>query len=203
LRDHAVGEIPPEFEAAFQQNFDWAKEFALVEDKGKGKAVDLNHSSWEAEFDAVQRNHDPKSTTINFEEKEQLEDLWNTLRDNLTDTDDVQNILDDPSGWETEFADLNAVAAPQLGPYTFEPNNPYMTHPDPMTEGLRLVDEGGSLSEAALAFEAAVQKNEANSRAWMMLGNVQAQNEKEEPAIRALEKAIQVDPANLEAYMVK
>ncbi|KAF9971289.1 Peroxisomal membrane signal receptor PTS1, partial [Modicella reniformis] len=201
-RDHVVGDIPPEFEAAFQKNFDWANEFALAEDKGKSKAVD-NHASWEAEFDAIQQhNGETKpASTINFEENEQLEDLWNTLRDNLTDTDDVQNILDDPTSWETEFSDLNSVAAPHLGPYTFELNNPYLTHPDPMVEGIRLTEEGGSLSEAALAFEAAVQQDESNSRAWMMLGNVQAQNEKEEPALRALEKSIQVDPTNLDAYM--
>jgi len=37
--------------------------------------------------------------------------------------------------------------------------------------------------------------------AWVMLGSAQAQNEKEAPAIRALEQAIKVDPANLEALM--
>ncbi|KAG0359916.1 Peroxisomal membrane signal receptor PTS1, partial [Gamsiella multidivaricata] len=202
-REHVVGEMPPEFEAAFQKNFDWANEFALVEGKGKGKAIDANSASWEAQFEAAQRDGEAAATAnpINFEEHEQLEDLWNTLRDNLTDTEDVQNILDDPSSWENEFSDLSAVAAPQLGPYTFEPNNPYLTHPDPMAEGIRLTEEGGSLSEAALAFEAAVQQDENNSRAWMMLGNVQAQNEKEEPAIRALEKAVQVDANNLDAYM--
>ncbi|KAG0315218.1 Peroxisomal membrane signal receptor PTS1 [Dissophora globulifera] len=200
--EHVIGEMPPEFEAAFQKNFDWANEFALVEGKGKGRAVDANSASWEAQFEAAQRDGETtEKSPINFEEHEQLEDLWNTLRDNLTDTDDMQNILDDPSSWEAEFADLNSVAAPQLGPYTFEPNNPYLAHPDPMTEGMRLIQDGGSLSEAALAFEAAVQQDENNSRAWMMLGNVQAQNEKEDPAIRALEKAVQVDSSNLDAYM--
>ncbi|KAG0012383.1 Peroxisomal membrane signal receptor PTS1 [Entomortierella chlamydospora] len=198
--EHIVGDMPPEFEASFQKNFDWANEFALVEGKGKGKALD--NASWEAQFEAAQRDGEASTANpINFEDKEQLEDLWNTLRDNLTDTEDVQNILDDPSSWENEFSDLSSIAAPQLGPYTFETNNPYLTHPDPMAEGIRLTEQGGSLSEAALAFEAAVQQDENNSRAWMMLGNVQAQNEKEEPAIRALEKAVQIDPNNLDAYM--
>ncbi|KAF9208287.1 Peroxisomal membrane signal receptor PTS1 [Podila verticillata] len=197
-REHVVGDMPAEFEAAFQKNFDWANEFALVEGKGKGRAVD--NATWEAEFEAVQRGGETKNP-INFDEHEQLEDLWNTLRDNLTDTEDVQNILDDPKSWESEFSDFGSIAKPQLGPYSFEPNNHYLNHPDPMAEGMRLTEEGGSLSEAALAFEAAVQRDEHNSRAWMMLGNVQAQNEKEEPAIRALEKAVQVDPKNLDAYM--
>ncbi|KAF9116689.1 Peroxisomal membrane signal receptor PTS1 [Mortierella sp. AM989] len=198
--EHIVGEMPPEFEAAFQKNFDWANEFALVEGKGKGKSLD--NASWEAQFEAAQRDGEASTANpINFEDHEQLEDLWNTLRDNLTDTEDVQNILDDPSSWENEFSDLSTIAAPQLGPYTFETNNPYLTHPDPMAEGIQLTEQGGSLSEAALAFEAAVQQDENNSRGWMMLGNVQAQNEKEEPAIRALERAVQVDANNLDAYM--
>ncbi|KAF9930776.1 Peroxisomal membrane signal receptor PTS1 [Linnemannia zychae] len=201
-REHVVGDMPAEFEAAFQKNFDWANEFALVEGKGKGRAVDANQASWEAQFEAAQRDGEAApANPINFNENEQLEDIWSTLKDNLTDTEDIKNILDDPSSWETEFSDVNAIAAPQLGPYQFEPNNPYLTHPDPMAEGIRLTEEGGSLSEAALAFEAAVQQDDTNSRAWMMLGNVQAQNEKEEPAIRALEKAVQVDTNNLDAYM--
>ncbi|KAF8983201.1 Peroxisomal membrane signal receptor PTS1 [Entomortierella lignicola] len=198
--EHIIGEMPPEFEAAFQKNFDWANEFALVEGKGKGRAMD--NASWEAQFEAAQRDGEASTANpINFEGQEELEDLWNTLRDNLTDTDDIQNILDDPASWENEFSDLSAIAAPQLGPYTFEPNNPYLSHPDPMAEGIRLTEQGGSLSETALAFEAAVQQDENNSRAWMMLGNVQAQNEKEEPAIRALERAVQTDANNLDAYM--
>ncbi|KAF9425261.1 Peroxisomal membrane signal receptor PTS1 [Podila epigama] len=199
-REHVIGDIPAEFEEAFQKNFDWANEFALVEGKGKGRAVEPNNATWEAEFEAAQRSGEKKDP-LDFDNQEQLEDLWNTLRDNLTDSEDVQNILDDPKSWETEFSDINAVAKPQLGPYSFEPNNHYLIHPDPMAEGIRLTEEGGSLSEAALAFEAVVQHNENNSRAWMMLGNIQAQNEKEEPAIRALEKTIQLDPKNLDAYM--
>ncbi|KAG0206360.1 Peroxisomal membrane signal receptor PTS1 [Mortierella sp. GBA30] len=203
-KEHTVEAMPAEFEAAFQKNFDWANEFALVEGKGKGKALDTSDMSWEAQYEAIQRNGDTVTSItgpIDFDEHEQLEDLWNTLKDNLTDTDDIQNILDDPKSWETEFADFNALLAPQLGPYIFEPNNHYLTHYDPMAEGIRVIEQGGSLSEAALAFEAAVQKEENNSQAWTMLGNVQAQNEKEEPAIRALGMAVKADPNNLDAYM--
>ncbi|KAG0256735.1 Peroxisomal membrane signal receptor PTS1 [Mortierella polycephala] len=198
--EHVVGDMPAEFDAAFQKNFDWANEFELVEGKGKGRAVEANNATWDAEFEAIQRNGESATgDPINFGEHEELEDLWNSLKDNLTDSEDVQNILDDPKSWESEFHDISS--APQLGPYVFEPNNPYLTHPDPMAEGIRLTEQGGSLSESALAFEAAVQQDENNSRAWMLLGNAQAQNEKEEPAIRALETAVRVDPSNLDAYM--
>ena len=63
------------------------------------------------------------------------------------------------------------------------------------------MEEGGNLSLAALAFEAAVQKDPQHVEAWVKLGAAQAQNEKESPAIRALEQALKLDPSNLEALM--
>jgi len=61
--------------------------------------------------------------------------------------------------------------------------------------------EGGNLSLAALAFEAAAQKDPQHIDAWVMLGSAQAQNEKETPAIRALEQTLKLDPNNLTALM--
>ncbi len=72
---------------------------------------------------------------------------------------------------------------------------------DPFQEGIRLMEEGGNLSLAALAFEAAAQKNPDHVEAWVNLGSAQAQNEKEEAAIRALEHALKLDPNNLAALM--
>ncbi len=97
--------------------------------------------------------------------------------------------------------------------------NPFATHPDPLSEGLRLLANGGNLSDAALLFEAATTRETAGgtggevergevdrsrrerSEAWRRLGECQAMNEKEAQAIRALEEAIKIDENNLEAYM--
>lgn len=91
---------------------------------------------------------------------------------------------------------------PQLGNYLFEEENPFIaTGKDPFEEGMTVVRDGGNLSLAALAFEAAVQKNPEHVEAWTALGSAQAQNEKELPAIRALEQALKLDPTNLPALM--
>jgi len=66
---------------------------------------------------------------------------------------------------------------------------------------VKIMEEAGNLSLAALAFEAAVQKDPSHIAAWNMLGSAQAQNEKEAPAIRALEQALKLDPSNLDALM--
>lgn len=90
---------------------------------------------------------------------------------------------------------------PQLGNYLFEEDNLFNDLADPFAEGQRILASNGNLSLAALAFEAAVQRNPQHVEAWQLLGSAQAQNEKESPAIRALEQAIKLDPSNLAALM--
>lgn len=189
-----------EFETAFEKHFDWANEFDLQ--KGKGRLELNNNAPWEEQFAAFDQPTEEEMAR-KVEELaasqdpafDQFENVWQNIREQMAEDND----------WEDEFGNFNpgssAIYKPDLGEYVFETHNPFLTHPDPMSEGMRLLDQGGSLSEAALAFEAALQTNPGNSEAWMHLGNVQAQNEKEEPAIRALEKAIETDPGNLQALM--
>eukprot|EP00842_Homolaphlyctis_polyrhiza_P001490 jgi/Hompol1/2341/HPOL_005951-RA len=103
-------------------------------------------------------------------------------------------------GLLSEMVDPDPITAP-LMPYTFEPSNRFLEHSDPLQEGLRIVESHGSLSEAALAFEAAVQRDPHNSEAWKLLGEVQAENEKETPAIAALQRSVQEAPDNGPALM--
>ncbi|KAI9492866.1 hypothetical protein BDB00DRAFT_764733 [Zychaea mexicana] len=198
-----------EFERAFERHFDWAGEFAMNHDKGKGKLVELdNNAQWENQFAAFDAK--PTETDEEIARKveeaaaaqdpklfDQFENVWQDIRDQMANEGE-------PEDWEEEFGNFSnnpSIYKPDLGEYVFEIVNPYLEHADPMAEGLRMINEGGSLSEAALAFEAVVQRDPLNSEAWMHLGNVQAQNEKEEPAIRALEKAVEVDPKNFSAMM--
>lgn len=128
------------------------------------------------------------------------------------------------AGWDgTEdqlldsFGTIGADGYPRLGSYRRSTQNPYKDYADPLAEGLRLLSSGGSLADAALAFEAATVKSQtggtggeagevdrerrARSEAWRRLGEAQAMNEHEPQAIRALEEAVRVDEGNLEAYM--
>ena len=110
------------------------------------------------------------------------------------------NTFDNWDNFDSAFHD--GFRDPQLGNYLFEEDNPFTSlNLDPYSEGLKIIDNGGNLSLAALAFEAAVQKDPQHVEAWCHLGNAQAQNEKESPAIRALEQALKLDSANLPALM--
>lgn len=90
---------------------------------------------------------------------------------------------------------------PPIENYLFEEDNLFKETPSPFEEGMRIMEEGGNLSLAALAFEAAAQKDPKHVEAWVQLGVSQAQNEKETAAIRALEQAKKLDPNNLSALM--
>ncbi|KAL0074095.1 hypothetical protein J3Q64DRAFT_1637866 [Phycomyces blakesleeanus] len=199
-----------EFEHAFQKHFDWAGEFDMHSSKGKGRIVELdNNASWEDQFAAFDKAETEEEMARKIEEAaaaqdpamfDQFESVWQDIRDQMTGKGE----FGDDNSWEDEFGQFNSngpVYKPDLGDYVFEIDNPFLTHPDPLSEAIRLHDQGQSLSETALAFEAAVQRDPSNSDAWMRLGMIQAQNEKEEPAIRALEKAVEVDPGNLSALM--
>ncbi|CAG8473991.1 9682_t:CDS:2 [Acaulospora colombiana] len=184
-------EIPPEFEVAFEKNFN------LIDDKGKGKekVVDADSLSWEEQFMIAQREAENAQETDDGL-RESFEKIWSQFR--LRDYTDESNIESLEEILNNTFSEGQSS---YLGEYEFESNNIYLEYPNPLQEGLEIMERGGSLSEAALAFESAVQKDDNDSNAWMLLGSTQAQNEKEESAIKALQKSVELDGTNLSALM--
>ena len=198
--------------------------------KGKARMVELDEQNWEAHFaeleqkdvdveanEAIERElneidrsvEDPQfqSETDEFGD---FESIWRGIQ---AETANARSLVEDDTFVDKfEFGDmdewrdfdgLNTLGGvePSFGQYMFEQSNPFQDMADPFSEGLRIMDSGGNLSLAALAFEAAIQKDPTHVEAWVRLGSAQAQNEKETPAIRALEEAIKLDSNNLEALM--
>ena len=110
---------------------------------------------------------------------------------------------------------MDEAGFPRLGAYEYEAHNPFAGHATPYAEGMRLLENNGSLTEAARLFEVATQRDVESqqvsdeidlsraerSRAWQRLGECHAMNEHEEKAIQALEEAVRIDSSNLEALM--
>jgi hypothetical protein len=181
--------------------------------KGKNRMIELDDHKWEEQFRAFEDSmkDDDANKAIDKEldqqESEQFfgdfDSIWNGIRaeeaERMVDGD-----MDLTDRYTDDLYDTSDVfdGKPDLGDYLFEPNNPFMSLENPFQEGIRLLETGGSLSEAALCFEAVCQLEPGRVDGWTYLGTVQAQNEKELAAIRALEQSIRLDEGNLPALMV-
>ncbi|KAJ9130242.1 Peroxisomal targeting signal 1 receptor encoded by the pex5 protein [Pleurostoma richardsiae] len=191
--------------------------------KGKGKVVELDEQNWEQEFAQIelqdqQAQHDENlamedglnKMDENVMESEtgfgDFESIWRgiqeqeqSMRTATGDSPELRPWADDFDTWAPGSSRMGA--DPPIEEYLFEEENIFKDQPNPFDEGVRIMAEGGNLSLAALAFEAAVQKDPRHVEAWVYLGSAQAQNEKEEAALRALEHALKLDPNNLTALM--
>lgn len=197
----------------------WEAQFAQMDLADKQKDLDEEaNAAMEKELNDLDRSVDPAASTVVEDYKEKFERVWqNTLLGKkwaedlsasrkLTEQNDefeeIGNLhMGDANDWEGFDSFQTRFRDPQLGDYLFEEENMFRSVNNPFEEGMKIMREGGNLSLAALAFEAAVQKDPKHVEAWVMLGSAQAQNEKETAAIRALEQALQIDPNNLDALM--
>ncbi|CEL08375.1 Putative Tetratricopeptide repeat protein [Aspergillus calidoustus] len=189
----------------------WEAQFKQIELADNEQLDDEANAAIEAEMNDLDRS--VHQTSDNLEDKFRgMEEAWERaqaevatnrkLAEGVNDFDINDNLhMGDMSEWDGFDNLTTRFKEPRLGDYTFEEENVFRNVTNPFEEGMKIMQEGGNLSLAALAFEAAVQKDHEHVKAWTMLGTAQAQNEKELPAIRALEQALKVDPNNLDALM--
>jgi peroxin-5 len=213
-----MGMMPQNYSQNFQQP-------AQTSAKGKERLVELDDQDWEAHFAELEQT-DQSLDALDEEANKHIEAELNEMDRSVDEFGDFESIwkgiqaeteyarqlaneenfveghMGDLDQWEG-FDGLNthSVRDPAMGDYLFEQDNLFNQVTNPFEEGVKIMEEGGNLSLAALAFEAAVQKDPNHIAAWVRLGESQAQNEKETPAIRALEHALKQDPSNLEALM--
>ncbi|KAL7628594.1 Peroxisomal membrane signal receptor PTS1 [Parahypoxylon ruwenzoriense] len=187
----------------------WEEQFKQLELQDKEAQEEDEAAALEPELNKL----DEKILESETNEFGDFESIWRGIRAEEAaakgDLDEEEWIeqLADPD-WSERFGDWGNPGAnsrlmgdPEVENYLFEDDNLFKDTANPFQEGMRIVDEGGNLSLAALAFEAAVQKDPTHVEAWVQLGMAQAQNEKETAAIRALEQAKKLDPNNAPALM--
>lgn len=83
--------------------------------------------------------------------------------------------------------------------FSTEPS-PYTADADPMQRGVELFRDG-RFADAILAMEAAVARDAANAEAWHYLGKCHQECDNDSQAIAALRRAVDSNPAVLEAYV--
>ncbi|KAI9101283.1 hypothetical protein DFS34DRAFT_464518 [Phlyctochytrium arcticum] len=197
-----------EFEKAFAQHQvggamedAFSREFAAIQSDLiplKGKQVANDEISWQDEFAKnYQKDVDMEKLEGIFEKISASNPMsdWQSEFERYDEYDGLDN-----NEWSEQYDNPDPILA-ACPRYVFESDNPYLSHPNPFEEGIRLMANRGNLSEIALAFEAAVQRDPDNTVAWTKLGTVQAENEKEAAAISALHHSVQLDPGNSEGLL--
>jgi peroxin-5 len=161
------------------------------QDKGKGKMIELDDENWEEQFKQIDiqgREEDEALVAegeLNQMDRSVLESETNEFGDfesiwrgiqaetaaarEMVDEDNIAEHMGDFDQWDG-FDGLathqSPFRDPQLGEYMFEEDNIFKEVSNPFEEGVRIMHEGGNLSLAALAFEAAVQKEPQHTDAW-------------------------------------
>ncbi|KAK7207910.1 peroxisomal targeting signal receptor [Myxozyma melibiosi] len=209
-QDASTSEVKEEAEAPAESD---SKEHEKIwRDAYSGETID---ETYEGDFEniwrGIQEQHLQDGTASQIGHQNNLDPTVENLfgNDRFLDASEIDNpysVRDEASElkmpWDKDFEEF-AAARSDSGDYQYENDNHFMQEDvsDPFQEGVRILESGGNLSEAALAFEAAVRKDPQHVQAWSLLGAVQSQNEKEDPAIRALERAVQLDESNESALM--
>jgi peroxin-5 len=194
-----------------------------AEDKGKGKeVVELDDHKWEEQFAELEllEKEVQKESGVDLDQSDKamqaetsaagdFESIWKGIQAEAAANKEF-DLAGLDGDWQAQFPEFSDVgrfndvgrfSETWVDNYTFESDNIFANSKNAYDEGVKIMKEGGNLSLAALAFEAAVQQNPNHVEAWVNLGSAQAQNEKETAAIRAHEHALKLDPANATALM--
>lgn len=149
----------------------------------------------EGKLDEDQTKEAEPEIIIDDKYQTNFDEVWESIN-----SETVDDVFKTEPSWEKDFATY-AQARANFGKYQFEQSNQFLNNPSAYEIGVTLMEQGAKLSEAALAFEAAIQENPKHIDAWLKLGEVQTQNEKEIAGLTALEKCLSMDPNNLSALM--
>lgn len=169
----------------------WEEQFKDLE-KEVSEHLSLNETKEKQEISQAEK----AEIVVNDDYQAEFQEVWNKLQ---SQTDYGMDTSD--SKWEEDYSKYMSGKSMKSVPYSFDSDNQFLHNPNAYEIGCLLMENGAKLSEAALAFEAAVQEDPGHVDAWLKLGLVQTQNEKEVNGISALEQCLKLDPNNLDALM--
>lgn len=177
-----------------------------LEEQMKQTNLDETKSEEEAKLDALLENTPNAGDTL--EDMANWEAQFNEMMASQREEPDFDYGKDMQAAWDHNAAQdpitsggtkFDDDGIPILTPYEFEKNNRYM---DPSTstrsalaDAKALLEQGGSLSEAGLLLEAAIQKGELGEggyETWILLGETRNMDEREEAGMKALLQGVEL-----------
>ncbi|KAL1700971.1 hypothetical protein EV121DRAFT_213092 [Schizophyllum commune] len=173
-----------------------------IENAEKPETAEDLRKAWEE----LRSSAEPPSQESMAKWEAEFNQLMNGQRDEL----EFDYAKDMQNAWEGGLGDFDGSLAPKriefdeygipkLEPYEFEQNNPYLDGSNQarsaLEEAKALLEHNGSLAEAALLLEAAIQKGDlgqGNYEAWILLGETRNMDEREEAGMRALAEGVRI-----------
>lgn len=149
---------------------------------------DIKLNEKENNIDIVKDSGDKINSKYTVSDEQAMSDLWNKMENNLKDID---------LNYDTESNPINI----QKDKLILD-NNPYLL----TNEKSDLIELGKELmntdiDKARYALEAETTKNPDNSEAWLLLGKLHTENDRDDLAMQCFLKALEVDPFNAEALL--
>lgn len=156
-------------------------------------SVPLASSNWEEDFDAtmISGGHAVNAPTTTAHQPSFQQKEWDMLQDSWDSYEATTAGIVPVASTSSQQAAANAAAG-----YAFAPNNPYVS-----TTRTHAMHAQRSTYDSVLEREAAVQRNPTDPQQWLALGIKQQENEREELAIKALTRALELDPTLGAAYL--
>lgn len=174
----------------------WDEQFRELEQEVADN-LNLNAAKDSKDDIAAMEMEGQEEIVIKDDYQSEFQEVWDNLQ---RDADDLlPDELAGDDAWEADYQRFLSGRVSGNMKYKFDDENEYLHNPNAYEIGCILMENGAKLSEAALAFEAAVQEDPKHVDAWLKLGEVQTQNEKELHGISALEQCLKLDQSNLEA----
>jgi peroxin-5 len=157
---------------------------ALLDNVPNGGDTLEDMASWEAQFNEMMASH-RQEMGEETDYTRQMQEAWE------------RGVNEDPLAENAIKFDDDGI--PILAPYEFEKNNPFMdpstSTRSPLADAKMLLEQNGSLSEAALLLEAAIQKGELGEggyEAWILLGETRNMDEREDAGMKALSEGVRL-----------
>lgn len=196
------GDIPVKSAETELANLDdpieeWIEQYHADQQKTEDSLTNSNINSDSTILNKVEEELEAAGTWIDefVKENPSSDSLWKRFQD---EWDKVSaDGISSTHPWVSEF---DTYYDPFNKEYEFCETNPMKDLPNALAEGKKRL-EAGDLPSAVLCFEAAVQQDDNNTEAWLLLGKTQAENEQDPLAISALNRCLCLDPSNSIALM--
>ncbi|KAF8520334.1 peroxisome targeting signal receptor [Hysterangium stoloniferum] len=173
-------------EAAFER-------INLADNPGDGEAL----SDFEEIWSRLKHPEFPPSTEDSVKFESDLQELMGFHPDELEYGEDMERAWAiNPDYEDGEHIQFDDDGIPILKPYKFETENHYLAEQGShLTRAKQLLNENGSLTDAALLIEAAIQQGdlgEGGYEAWILLGETRSMDERENAGMQALTEGVRI-----------